>query len=86
MHSSVLHSNRAVQMNIAIMRAFVEMRRLAMEQNDLKLHLDRIRERLGEHDSQLNALYDALENLLDEKAAPRKWEERPPITFGRRDG
>lgn len=84
MLSSVLHSNRAVQMNIAIMRAFVEMRRIALEQNDLKLHLDKIRERLGEHDAQLNAIYDALENLLDEKAAQRKWEERPRIGFGRR--
>ena len=84
MLTSVLHSNRAVQMNIAIMRAFVEMRRLAMEQNDLKLHLHKIRERLGEHDAQLNAIYDALENLLDEKAAQRKWKERPKIGFGRR--
>lgn len=84
MLSSVLHSNRAVQMNIAIMRAFVVMRRLAMEQNDLKLHLDKIRETLGEHDAQLNAIYDALENLLDEKAAQRKWEERPRIGFGKR--
>jgi hypothetical protein len=84
MLSSVLHSNRAVQMNIAIMRAFVEMRRLAMEKNDLKLHLDQIRERLGEHDAQLNAIYDALENLLDEKAAQRKWDDRPRIGFGRR--
>jgi len=81
MLSSVLHSDCAVQMNIAIMRAFVEMRRLAMLENDWKINLEKIKERLGEHDAQLNSIYDALENLLDEKAAQRKWENRERIGF-----
>lgn len=55
-------------MNIAIMRAFVEIRRLALKQNDLKIQLKEIKHRLGEHDMQLNSIYDAIENLLDEKA------------------
>jgi hypothetical protein len=50
-------------------------------QNDLKEQLKQIRERIGEHDVQLNQIYDALENLLDEKAAQRKWEERERIGF-----
>ncbi len=40
-----------------------------------------IKERLGEHDAQLNQIYDAMENLLDEKAAQRKWEDRERIGF-----
>ncbi len=36
----------------------------------MKEQLKEIKERLGEHDD------DALENLLDEKGAQRKWEER----------
>jgi len=32
-------------------------------------------------DTQLNLTYDALENLLDEKAAQQKWEERIKIGF-----
>jgi len=39
------------------------------------------KERLGEHDTQLNHIYDAMENLLDEKAAQRKWDERERIGF-----
>ena len=35
----------------------------------------------GEHDVQLNQIYDALENLLDEKAAQRKWDDRERIGF-----
>jgi hypothetical protein len=36
---------------------------------------------VGEHDVQLNQIYDAMENLLDEKAAQRKWEDRVKIGF-----
>ena len=81
MLSGVLNSDKAINMNIAIMRAFVEIRRLALKQNDLKIHLDEIKQRLGEHDVQLNSIYDAIENLLDEKAAQRKWDERERIGF-----
>ena len=35
----------------------------------------------GEHDAQLNHIYDAMENLLDEKAAQRKWDDRERIGF-----
>lgn len=81
MLSSVLHSNRAVQMNIAIMRAFVEVRRILIDQSEVKSQLHQLKERIGEHDAQLNAIYDALENLLDNEAAERKWKERPRIGF-----
>ena len=81
MLSGILNSDKAIQMNIAIMRAFVEVRRILLRQSDLKEQLKIIKERLGEHDAQLNQIYDAMENLLDEKAAQRKWEERERIGF-----
>jgi ORF6N domain len=81
MLSGVIHSDKAIAMNIAIMRAFVEVRHIVFQQNDLKEQLKEIKERLGEHDTQLNAIYDAMENILDEKAAQRKWEDRVRIGF-----
>lgn len=81
MLSGVLNSERAVNMNIAIMRAFVEVRRALLQQIDLEEQLRQIKERLGEHDVQLSQIYDAIENLLDEKAAQRKWEDRERIGF-----
>ena len=81
MLSGILNSDKAINMNIAIMRAFVEVRRVLLLQSDLKEQLKQIKERLGEHDVQLNQIYDAMENLLDEKAAQRKWEERERIGF-----
>ena len=81
MLSGILNSDKAINMNIAIMRAFVEVRRVLLQQSDLKEQLKEIKERLGEHDVQLNQIYDAMENLLDEKAAQRKWENRERIEF-----
>ncbi len=81
MLSGVLKSDKAIMMNIAIMRAFVNIRKILLQENDMKIQLKEIRDRLGEHDVQLNQIYDALENLLDEKAAEHKWEERERIGF-----
>ena len=81
MLSGILNSDKAINMNIAIMRAFVEVRRVLLRQSDLKEQLKEIKERLGEHDAQLNQIYDAMENLLDEKAAQRKWDGRERIGF-----
>ncbi|HEX8356355.1 MAG TPA: ORF6N domain-containing protein [Segetibacter sp.] len=81
MLSGILNSDKAINMNIAIMRAFVEIRRLSLQQTDLKEQLQEIKQRLGEHDTQLNSIYEAMENLLDEKAAERKWNERERIGF-----
>ena len=81
MLSGMLHSDKAINMNIAIMRAFVEVRKIFLQKTDFREQLKEIKERLGEHDVQLNQIYDAMENLLDEKAAERKWEERERIGF-----
>lgn len=81
MLSGILNSDKAIAMNIAIMRAFVEIRRILLQESDLREQLKQIKERLGEHDAQLNMIYDAMENLLDEKASQRKWEERERIGF-----
>jgi len=81
MLSGVLSSDKAIYMHISIIRAFVEIRKLLLKQNDLKEQLSEIKERLGEHDVQLNSIYDAMENLLDEKAAQRKWDGRERIGF-----
>ena len=81
MLSGILHSDKAINMNIAIMRAFVEVRKIFLQKIDIREQFKEIKERLGEHDVQLNQIYDAMENLLDEKAAERKWEERERIGF-----
>ncbi|MBL7731826.1 MAG: ORF6N domain-containing protein [Chitinophagaceae bacterium] len=84
MLSGVLKSDKAIEMNIAIMRAFVEIRKVLLQESNIKEQLKQIKERIGEHDAQLNQLYDAMENLLDENAGKKKWEERERIGFKRK--
>jgi ORF6N domain len=69
MLASVLRSKKAIDMNIAIVRAFIAMRHFANSHKELFEQINDLRKemqtRLGEHDTQLGAIYDALENLLD---------------------
>lgn len=81
MLSGILNSDKAIAMNIAIMRAFVEIRRVLIQEHDLREQLKQIKERIGEHDVQLNQLYDAMENLLDENAVTNKWNNRQRIGY-----
>ena len=85
MLASVLKSERAVKMNIAIVRAFVALRQIALHHKDLAEKPDQLKNemynRLGEHDAQLNAIYDAIENMLDDKVEKKNWEERERIGF-----
>jgi len=81
MLSRMLNCDKAITMNIAIMRAFVKVRKVLLLQSNLKEQLREIKEKIGNHDSQLNQIYDAMENLLDEKAGQRKWDQRERIGF-----
>jgi hypothetical protein len=47
----------------------------------LRTQFKEIKNALEVHDSQLNQIYDAIENLLDENAALKKWETRERIGF-----
>ena len=81
MLSGVINSAKAIEMNINIMRAFADVRRIIMQQLNINEKMREITERLSEHDIQLTQIFDAMENLLDEKAAQRKWDDRERIGF-----
>lgn len=87
MLSSVLKSERAVKMSIAVVRAFIELKKMATGYSEIAKKLTQIEDRLGEHDVQLGAIHDAIENLLDEevdeKIEKEKWQERERIGFKR---
>ena len=81
MLSGIINSKKAIQMNIAIMSAFVELRRILLIKSDFKLQLDLIKDRLSGYDAQLNQIYDAIENIMDETVAKNKWDNRTRIGF-----
>ena len=61
MLSSVLHSRRAVLVNIAIMRAFVRLRELLSTHKDLARKLEELEKN---YDAQFRVVFDAIRQLM----------------------
>ena len=81
MLASVLKSERAVQMNIAIVRAFIALRQYALQYKELADEIQEIKQTVGNHGEQLDKIYVAIEALLSEKETQKTWEERERIGF-----
>jgi len=72
MLSSVLRSGRAVQVNIAIMRAFVNMRRLAATNVEICKKLDAMEKKLGEHDGHFKQVFAAIRAMMAPSRQPKQ--------------
>ena len=81
MLAGILKSERAIKMNIAIVRAFISLRQFAINYAELAKEIETLKDITGNHNVQLNQIYDALENLMDEKAEQKKWADREKIGF-----
>ena len=76
MLSSVLRSPRAVEVNIAIMRTFVQLRRL-MDSNELLAEkIEALEQKYAEHDSQFHLVFDAIKQLISAEAASKTQPKR----------
>jgi hypothetical protein len=69
MLSSVLNSERAVQVNIAIMRVFVKLREMIASHKDLAKRLDELE---GKYDAQFKAVFDAIRELMRPPEKPKR--------------
>jgi hypothetical protein len=64
MLSGVLRSDRAIAVNIEIMRTFIELRRVANSYALIEKRLEQIERGMGEHDEQLGQIFSALRQLM----------------------
>ena len=69
MLSSILNSERAVQVNIEIMRAFVKLREMIASNKDLAKRLDELEKK---YDSQFKVVFDAIRELMTPVEPPPK--------------
>ena len=73
MLSSVLRSPRAVEVNIAIIRTFVQLRRLMDSNRDLARRIEALEQR---YDEQFASVFDVIKRLIaedeDRKARPKR--------------
>lgn len=63
MLSSVLKSKRAVQVNITIMRTFVQLRELAATHKELATKLTELERKVAGHDGHIRSLFEAIPSV-----------------------
>ena len=72
MLSSVLKSERAVKVNVAIMRAFVKLRRTLEGNRELARKFSQLERRVGKHDEEIRAIIDAIRQLMAPPEKPKR--------------
>jgi hypothetical protein len=72
MLSSVLKSERAVKVNIAIMRAFVKLRETLETNRELARNFAELEKHVGKHDAEIAAIIDAIRQLMAPPEKPRR--------------
>ena len=72
MLSSVLNSDRAVKVNIAIMRAFVKLRQILETNRELSKKFSELEQRVGKHDEEIDAILEAIRQLMAPPDRPRR--------------
>ena len=69
MLSTVLKSDRAIQVNIQIMRAFTQLRQMLSTHKDLKRKIESMEKK---YDQQFQVVFEAIKQLLTEEGKPKK--------------
>ena len=72
MLSGILSSDRAIEVNIAIMRAFVRLREILSSHKDLARRLDELEKKVGQQDDKIHAVFEAIRQLMSPPPAPNK--------------
>ena len=72
MLSSVLRSPRAIEVNIAIMRAFVQHRKIIGSHEKLEEKLRKIEHHIEDHDEKIEAIFRVIQELIKPDQKPKK--------------
>ncbi|MEN8965510.1 MAG: ORF6N domain-containing protein [Polaribacter sp.] len=72
MLSSVLRSDRAIAVNIKIIRIFTKMRDLLSDNLSLRLEIEDIKKKLTNHDKNIELVFSYLDELIEKKESPPK--------------
>ena len=74
MLSSVLRSDKAIMVNIQIMRVFIKVREMLIDNFSIRLEIEEIKKQLSNHDKNLELVFSYLDELIEkqENPTPRK--------------
>lgn len=71
MLSSVLNSERAIKVNIQIMRIFTRIRQMLSDNTKLRLEIEKIKKKMDNHDKNIEQVFQYLDELIDKKENPK---------------
>ena len=72
MLSSVLNSQRAIQVNIRIMRIYTKLKGMLLTHKDILLKLEKLERRTSKHDQNFRIVFDYLKELLNPRTKPMR--------------
>jgi len=72
MLSSVLNSERAIQVNIAIMRVFVKLKEILSNHKELAIKLEQLERKIEKHDTEIHAIFEAIRQLMAPPEKPKR--------------
>ena len=72
MLSSVLNSERAVEVNIRIIRVFTKLREMLLTHKDLLIKMEEIEKKVSGHDEKIKQIFQYLKQLIEQPKPPRK--------------
>lgn len=78
MLSGILNSDRAIAVNIQIMRIFTRMRQMLTDNTELRLEIEKIKNKLDSQDKNMEVVFQYLDELLEKKEGPKP---RKPIGY-----
>ena len=85
MLASVLNSARAAQINIQVVRVFIKMREMVLENKSIQNQLMMLQDKLAEHDEKIILLFEYLKILDQEKPYNIEQQDRKKIGYKRHD-
>ncbi|HEX5424571.1 MAG TPA: ORF6N domain-containing protein [Candidatus Acidoferrales bacterium] len=72
MAASVLNSNRAIQVSVYVVRAFLKLREILSTHKELAIKLTELEGRVEGHDEDITAIFEAIRQLLESPEKPAK--------------
>lgn len=72
MISSVLRSERAIEVNIAIQRSFVRLREILSSNKELARKLGELERKFAQHDSDIQVIFNAIRQLMEPSEKPKR--------------
>jgi hypothetical protein len=75
MLASVLNSDKAIGVNIQIVRVFTEIRRMLSDNTELRLDIEKIKGKVNNHTKNIELVFQYLDELLEKKENPKPRKE-----------